>query len=425
MRISSVIAQTVLAGGVSSPVRAGAPMGGPSPMIARAEGAMLYDDAGREYIDYLCAYGPVLLGHAHPGVTEAVRAALARGSVFGVTHQAELRLAERVHAHFPSMERMRFVTTGTEACISALRLARAFTRRQRFIRFAGCYHGHSDEMIFSAGASSRSDASLRSGVPQPAIDDVIVLRYNDAAAVDSALAAHGADVAAIIVEPICGNMGLVLPEPGYLRALRAACDGHGCLLIFDEIITGFRAGPSGAQTLFGITPDLTCIGKTLGGGLPIAAFGGRAEVMAELAPAGGVFVGGTHAGNPVSVAAAHAFLDALEADPTLHARLDALARRLAAGARAALRSAGLEYPVVQHSSMVDFMFRSGAPHRNYDEALEADEQAYARYYWAMMEHGVFLPPSRMELMFLTAAHTDDDIDRTIDAMGQALRGTPD
>lgn len=394
-------------------------MGAPPPPLARARGSHVYDVDGREYIDYLCAYGPVLLGHAHPAVTAAVSAALERGAVFGATHPEEIRLAERLAVHMPSLERMRFVNTGTEACMSAVRVARAFTRRERIVRLRGHYHGHSDEMIFSAGASSNSAPTLACGVTRAAMDDVAVLSFNDAAAIERTLEPETS--AALILEPIAGNMGLVLPQEGYLARVREACTRTGTVLIFDEVITGFRVGLGGAQQLYGVFPDLTCIGKTLGGGLPIAAFGGREDIMASLAPEGNVFQGGTFAGNPICVAAAHAFLDVLEGDSTLHSRLDQLARRLADGTRAALSDAGLDYPVVQLASMVDFAFRPGPPPRDHEQAAEADSDAYARYYWKMLERGVFLPPSKMELMFLTAAHTEQDIDRTIAAMRETLR----
>jgi glutamate-1-semialdehyde 2,1-aminomutase len=321
----------------------------------------------------------------------------------------------------PSLERLRFVNTGTEACMSAIRLARAFTRREKVVRFAGNYHGHGDEMIFSAGASSNSTPSIASGVTDAVWRNVVVLPYND---VDAARAALGdGTVAALIVEPVAANMGLVLQLPRYLEELRDACSQTGTLLIFDEVITGFRLGLGGAQERYAVRPDLTCIGKTLGGGLPIAAFGGREDIMAALAPDGAVFQGGTFSGNPVCVAAAHAFLDSLEAEPGVYERLDALARRLADGARAAVRTAGMDYPVVQIASIVDFAFRPGSAPRNYAEASEADGAAYARYYWAMLKRGIFLPPSRMEVMFLTAAHTAQDIDETIAAMTDALEAT--
>jgi glutamate-1-semialdehyde 2,1-aminomutase len=360
----------------------------------------------------------VLLGHADARVTHAVQAALADGAVFGATHPQEVRLAERIRGHMPSLERLRFVNTGTEACMSAMRVARAFTQRETIVRFAGNYHGHSDEMIFSAGASSNSAPSLASGVTRAVVAGVAVAPYNDLNAVETLL--HERRVAAVILEPVVGNMGLVLPADGYLAGLRALCDRAGTLLVFDEVITGFRLGMGGAQERYGVRPDLTCIGKTLGGGLPIAAFGGRADVMAVLAPQGSVFQGGTFAGNPACVAAAHGFLDALESEPQILARLETLSRRLARRARAALADAQLDYPVVQLASMVDFAFRAGAPPRDYAEAAQADGDAYARYYWAMLERGIHLPPSKMEVMFVTAAHTEEDIDATVAAMREAL-----
>jgi len=411
-------ALAVIACGVNSPVRAGARMGAPPPLIARASGSRIYDVSGREYIDYLCAYGPVLLGHAHPGVAQAVFRAASDGAVFGATHPEEIRLAERIRRLMPSMERVRLVNSGTEGCASAVRLARAHTRRERIARCAGNYHGHSDAMLFAAGASSDSSPSLASGVSRGVTAEIDVLPYNTCGPVEAAL--RGREVAALILEPVAGNMGLVLPAHGYLETLRDLCTRYGTLLVFDEVITGFRLAPGGAQALFGVRPDLTCIGKTLGGGLPIAAFGGRADIMARLAPHGQVFQGGTFSGNPVCVAAAHAFLDALESDRTFHERLDALAQRLARGAADAIRAAGLNYPVVQITSIVDFAFRNGAPPRDHSEAAEADGEAYARYYWAMLERGIFLPPSKMEVMFLTAAHTEEDIDRTIAAMRESL-----
>jgi len=414
-------ARRVIAGGVSSPVRAGTPMGGAPPMIASAAGARVVDSAGREYVDYQCAYGPVLLGHALPTVTSAVARAASAGAVFGSTHLEEVRLAERLSQAVPSMERLRFVSTGTEACASVLRVARAYTRRPKLIRFSGNYHGHTNEMIFSAGASANAGSDLTSGVTQGVLDDVIVLPYNDRAAVAEAFANEHGQIAAVMLEPVVGNMGLVLPASGYLQALRDLTERFGAVLIFDEVITGLRLDLGGAQTMYGVRPDLTCIGKVLGGGLPIAAFGGRADIMAVLAPDGHVFQGGTFSGNPLCVAGAHALLDALEADPLVYAKLDALGEILATGARAAIADAGLEYPVVRIGSIVDFMFRSGAPARDFAEASQADGAAYRRYYWAMLERGIHLAPSQMEVMFVTAAHTADDIGRTVQAMRESLR----
>ena len=418
-------ARRALAGGVDSPVRSGNAVGMAPPMLVSAAGARVVDSDGRAYIDYQCAYGPVLLGHAQPDVTAAVARAMAAGAVFGSTHPEEVRLAERLARAIPSMERMRFVSTGTEACASALRVARAFTGRPKFIRCSGNYHGHTNEMIFSAGASTNSAPGTASGVTQAVIDDVIVVPYNDLDAVVDAFERNRDTVAALILEPVVGNMGLVVPDDGYLASLRSITTRHGAILIFDEVITAIRLGLGGAQAMYGVAPDLTCVGKALGGGMPIAAFGGRADIMAVLAPGGSVFQGGTFSGNPVCVAAAHALLDAIEAEPQLYARLDAIGKRLAEGARAAIADAGLAYPVVQLGSIVDFMFRNGAPHRNFAQASRADGAAYARFYGAMLTRGVHLAPSPMEVMFVTAAHTDDDIDFTIGAMRESLSGVID
>jgi glutamate-1-semialdehyde 2,1-aminomutase len=305
--------------------------------------------------------------------------------------------------------------------MSAARVARSFTRREKIVRFEGDYHGHADEMIFSAGASSNSAPGIDAGIGAAATGSVIVLSYNDAPAVDACLREHAGEIAAVFVEPVCANMGLVLPADGYLEALAALTARAGALLVFDEVITGFRLGLGGAQARYAVRPDLTCIGKALGGGLPIAAFGGRADVMERLAPDGPAFQGGTFSGNPLCVAAAHAMLDRLEDDPAFYADLDALGARLADGARSALADAGLAYPVVRLESIVDFMFRAGKPHATYAQARQADAAAYARYYWAMLEAGVFLAPSPMEVMFLTAAHTEEDVDITIAAMRSALQ----
>jgi glutamate-1-semialdehyde 2,1-aminomutase len=415
-------ARRSIAGGVSSPVRAGAAVGAAPPVVARARGSRIFDVDDREYIDYLCAYGPVLLGHADERITSAVERACKDGAVFGGTNLEEIRLAERVRDAMPSMERVRFVSTGTEACASAVRVARAFAGRSKIIRFAGNYHGHSDAMIFEAGAASNSRAESRSGITQGVAGDVLVLPYDDLNSLAEAFAREGDRVAAVILEPVVGNMGLVLPGDAFLPGVRSLATRHGALLIFDEVITGFRLGFGGAQDVYGVTPDLTCIGKVLGGGLPIAAFGGTAEVMAVLAPDGQVFQGGTFSGNPVCVAAAHALLDAIESDPFFYSRLSAKGDRLAQGARSALAEAGLNFPVVQLGSIVDFMFRDGPPHRTFEVAKRADAQRYARYYWEMLERGIFLPPSQMEVMFVTAAHSDEDIDKTVEAMRFVLCG---
>ncbi|MBC5824544.1 MAG: glutamate-1-semialdehyde 2,1-aminomutase [Candidatus Eremiobacteraeota bacterium] len=409
-----------LAGGVDSPVRAGAPMGGPGPILRAARGSRVFDIDGREYIDYLCAYGPVILGHSHPAISAAVAAASQAGTVFGTTHDEEIRLAERLTTHLPSLERLRFVNTGTEACMSAVRLARAHTGRSKLVRFVGNYHGHSDGMIFSAGASANTARNGRSGVTRGVARDVIVLPYDDVAALRECFGRHRADIAAVIVEPVAANMGLVLPDARFLSELCALCRESKALSIFDEVITGFRLGLGGAQGRLGILPDLTCLGKALGGGLPIAAFGGRQAIMDGLAPVGAVFAGGTFSGNPLCVAAARACLDVIEGDVGFYPRLESLGRRLASGAQAALVKAGLPYPVVSIASMVDFMFRTGPPHRDAAQAAQADSGAYARFYWAMLDEGIMLAPSQNEVMFLTAAHTEKDVDATIGAIERAL-----
>jgi glutamate-1-semialdehyde 2,1-aminomutase len=378
------------------------------------------DVAGRSYIDYVCAYGPVLLGHGDLRIAAAVERAMRAGAVLGATHPEEVRLAERVQQLIPSMQRVHFVSTGTEACMSALRVARAFTKREKFIRFEGCYHGQSDAMIFSAGASSLSRPSLAAGITQAMSGDVIVLPYNDADAVERALCDHPGEVSAVIVEPICGNMGLCMPIPRFLERLRELCSNTSTVLIFDEVITALRVAPGGAQARYGVEPDLTCIGKTLGGGLPIAAFGGPADIMAVLAPDGTVFVGGTFSGNPACVAGAHVLLDTLGEDRGFHERLDRLALRLADGLKNVIRERGRDYPVTQCSSMVDIKFRHGPAHRNMAQALEADPTVYAAFYHAMLARGVLLPPSRMELLFLTGAHTESDVDLTLQAAREAL-----
>ncbi|HVA37642.1 MAG TPA: glutamate-1-semialdehyde 2,1-aminomutase [Candidatus Dormibacteraeota bacterium] len=413
-------ASSVLAGGVDSPVRAGKPVGGPV-MVREASGAYVIDADGRRLVDYLMAYGPLLLGHAHPALTRDLDRAAARGTLYGCTHEEEVRLAERLRGHMPSLERIRFTNSGTESVMSAIRVARAFTGRDAVLRFAGNYHGHFDQALLDAGASANAAGAGPSGIPAGVARDTIVCRYNDLDHVDEALRAHGARLAAIMVEPVVGNMGLVHPLPGFLEGLRRRTERVGALLIFDEVITGFRLGLGGAQARCGVMPDLTTLGKVLGGGYPLAAFGGRAEVMAVLAPEGSVFQGGTLSGNPFCVEIAHRLLDVLEGDSGLLPRMRALGERLAEGLRSALRACDLRYPVVHDESIVDFMFRcSDRPHRNYDEAKQGDAAAYAAFYQEMLAEGVLLAPSQNEVMFLSAAHAEEDVDRTVLAARSAL-----
>ncbi|HTU83789.1 MAG TPA: glutamate-1-semialdehyde 2,1-aminomutase [Candidatus Acidoferrales bacterium] len=413
-------ARAALAGGCDSPVRSAWAVGGPMFVQAGARGAYAYDEDGREYVDYVMAYGPLLLGHTYPALTGNLDELAREGFVWGSTHPSEIRLAERIRSHLPSMERMRFVTTGTEAMMSAVRVARAYTGRSLILKFAGNYHGHSDFALLDAGASAHTGDARAGGIPDGVVADVAVCRYNDLASVDEVLRERGADLAAIAVEPIVGNMGYVAPLPGFLEGLRERTRRCGAVLIFDEVITWLRLGLGGAQVRLGVAPDLTTLGKIMGGGAPIAAFGGNAEVMSVLAPDGPAFTGGTHGGNPFCVGMAHRVLDVLERRPELYDGMRVLARRLADGLSRAFAAKGLSYAVVADESIVDFKFRPGAPARDYDEARSADRAAYAAYYHAMLAGGILLPPSQNEVMFLSAAHTGSDVDRTLEAVEDAL-----
>jgi glutamate-1-semialdehyde 2,1-aminomutase len=411
-----------LAGGVDSPVRAGAAVGGDPFVQARGQGAYAYDPSGRRYIDYLMAYGPLLLGHAHPAVTRGLDEIAARGVVYGSTHEDELMLAERVRGHVPSMERLRFTTTGTEAVMAAVRVARAFTMRPAIVKFAGNYHGHFDLGLLGAGASAHTQDAQRAGIPAATLGDLGVARYNDLVDLDRVLALPHVDdrLAAILVEPIVGNMGLVEPVPGFLEGIFARARARGALVIFDEIITWPRIGLSGAQGRLGLRPDLTTVGKNLGGGFPLAAYGGRADVMRVLAPEGPTFAGGTHAGNPFAIAIGLRALDFLEANPGVFAQMRDLGERLAGGIRTILAQLRLDYAVVELESIVDFKFRPGPSTRNYDDQRFADARAYAAYYHEMRARGILLPPSQNEVMFLCTEHTASDVEETLEAIGASL-----
>jgi glutamate-1-semialdehyde 2,1-aminomutase len=410
----------VLASGASSPVRAGRRVGGDPFVCARAEGPYAFDPQGRRYVDYVMAYGPLLFGHTPPFLAELDTLA-ARGVVYGSTTPDELALAARIRSHLPSMERLRFTTTGSEAVQSAIRVARAFTGRDGILKFAGNYHGHFDLALQDAGASAETPEATRSGIPRAVVDDLAVARYNDLDDVDRHLCRVGPRLAAIVVEPICGNMGLVPTDEGFLEGLRARAERHGALLIFDEVITWLRLGLGGAQGRVGVSPDLTAVGKIIGGGFPLAAFGGRADVMAVLAPDGPCFTGGTHAGMPFAVAMGLRVLDHLEGDRSLYDAVERRARHLAAGLRATLDALALDYAVVQLESIVDFKFRPGPPTRSYDDQQRDDQRAYAAFYHAMRERGVLLPPSHNEVMFLSTAHGDEDVAFTVAAADASLR----
>jgi glutamate-1-semialdehyde 2,1-aminomutase len=409
-----------LAGGASSPVRSGWVVGGAPYLAVRGAGAYSYGADGARAIDYVMAYGPLLFGHGHPAFSTGLDAIAARGAVTGSTHPDELVLAERIRGHLPSMERLRFTSTGSEAVQGAIRVARAFTSRDAILKFAGNYHGHFDLALQDAGASAHTDRPQHSGIPRAVTHDLAVARYNDLADVDAHLARVGDRLAAIVVEPVVGNMGLVQPDPGFLEGLQTRAQAAGALLIFDEVITWLRLGLAGAQGRNGIVPDLTTIGKILGGGFPLAAFGGRADVMAVLAPDGPCFTGGTHAGNPFAIALGLRVLDWLETHPESYTEMDRRARRLADGIRGVVAHDAPEIAVTQLESIVDFKFRRGPANRNYDDARAANKHTYAAYYHEMRDRGILLPPSQNEVMFLCTEHSDADVDETIAAIAASF-----
>jgi glutamate-1-semialdehyde 2,1-aminomutase len=409
-------ARGLFPGGVNSPVRAWGAVGGSPRFIARAEGARVWDVDGREYLDFVSSWGAILLGHAHPAVVEAVREAAGRGTSFGAPSPGEIRLAERIRAALPAIERMRFTSSGTEALMSAVRLARAHTGRAKVLKFAGCYHGHADALLTASGSGVATLGLPGSaGVPPAATRDTLVAPYNDIDAVTSLFDELGAEIAAVVVEPVAANMGVVVPREGFLSALRDLTRRHRALLVFDEVITGFRVGPAGAQGRYGIEPDLTCLGKIIGGGLPAAAFGGRADVMSAVAPEGPVYQAGTLSGNPLAMAAGEAALAALSR-PGLYDVLEARAERLADG----LAAAGGGRVAVPRVGPLLTVFFSPAPPQNYDEARASDGAAFARFFHGMLERGVMLPPSAFEAWFPTLAHGDAEIDATLAAAREAL-----
>jgi len=408
-------------GGVNSPVRAFGAVGGVPRFIVRGAGPYLWDAEGARLLDYIASWGAVILGHAAAEVVEAVAAAASCGTGYGAPTPGETALAELIQAAVPSMERLRFTSSGTEAAMSALRLARAFTGREKVVKFAGCYHGHADALLVQSGSGVATLGLPGSaGVPAAATRDTLVAPYNDAGAVEGLCRRFPDEIAAVIVEPVAANMGMIPPEPGFLAALRDLTARYGALLIFDEVITGFRVGPGGAQGRFGITPDLTCLGKIIGGGLPVGAYGGRREVMERVAPLGPMYQAGTLSGNPVAMAAGAAVLRRL-ADPRAHDLLETRTARLAEGLRRAL---GGTASVTQAGGMLTVFFRPQPP-TNYAEAQESDTAAFARFFHAMLERGILLPPSQFEAWFLTLAHDDAAIDATITAARAAPAGAGD
>jgi glutamate-1-semialdehyde 2,1-aminomutase len=393
-------------GGVNSPVRAFKAVGGTPPVIDRGAGAYLWDVDGRQYVDYVGSWGPVILGHAHPAVVEAIQRAAEKGATFGAPTELEAELAELVVQAVPSIEMVRFVSSGTEATMSALRLARGAIGRDRIIKFAGGYHGHADYLLTAAGSGVLTLGQPDSpGVPAASAAGTIVVPYNDLVAVEHAFAGHHREVAAVIVEPVAANMGLVLPEPGFLEGLRRLTRQHGALLIFDEVITGFRLSYGGAQALNGVTPDLTCLGKIVGGGLPVGAYGGSQALMEHMAPVGPVYQAGTLSGNPLAMSAGIVTLKEL-GKPGFYERLEAISARLAHG----LGSLGC----LNRAGSLMTLFCQPGPVLNYEDAKKSDTARYARFFHHMLERGIYLVPSQFEALFLSAAHTEADVDRTID-----------
>jgi glutamate-1-semialdehyde 2,1-aminomutase len=413
-------AQKVIPGGVNSPVRAFKAVGGTPLFIRKAEGSRIWDADGKGYIDYVGSWGPMILGHAYPAIVEAVRHAALLGTSYGAPCAGEVQLAERVVRLMPSIEKVRFVSSGTEATMSALRLARGFTRRTKILKFDGCYHGHGDALLVAAGSGVATLGIPGSpGVPEGTVADTLVAPYNDVAAVEAVAAAHGSNLAAVIVEPVAGNMGCVAPRDGYLEALREITRRVGALLIFDEVMTGFRLALGGAQQIYGITPDLTCLGKIIGGGLPVAAYGGRAEIMDHVAPLGPVYQAGTLSGNPLAMAAGCVALDHLIRRGT-YQRLEALTIRLQIGLARAAQAAGVMLTVNRVGSMITPFFCRG-PVRDFAEAKESDTRLFARFFHGMLERGVYLPPAQFEAAFVSFAHSEIDIDQTIAAAAEALQ----
>lgn len=415
-------AKRVIPGGVNSPARAFGGVGGEPLFFARAKGAYLHDVDGNRYIDYIGSWGPMILGHAHDAVLAAIAEAAARGTSFGAPTEAETELAELIVSAVPSIEKVRLVSSGTEATMSAIRLARGFTGRDVIVKFAGNYHGHVDSLLVAAGSSAATLGVPNSpGVTKGTTRDTLVLEYNDVAALAAAFAEHGNHIAGVILEPVVGNMGCVAPSPEFLGALRSLTSHHGALLIFDEVMTGFRVAYGGAQSLFGVAPDLTTLGKIVGGGLPVGAYGGRADIMNHILPAGRVFQAGTLSGNPLATAAGIATLKLLR-DSAAYARLDQLGARLELGLRAAATASGTPHYIERIGSMMTFFFQAG-PVRNWIEASRSDTAAYAKFFWGLIDGGVYFPCSQYEALFLSTAHTEDDVDQTVAAAKRALQAS--
>lgn len=407
-------------GGVNSPVRAFRAVGGQPFFVNRAKGARVWDVDGNEYLDYVCTWGPAILGHAHPQIIQAVQQAAEAGTSFGIPNPLEVTMAKKITAAVPSVKKVRMCSSGTEATMSAIRLARGFTKREKIIKFDGCYHGHVDSLLVKAGSGALTFGHPDSaGIPAAFTQHTIVLPFNDPEAVRAAFAANPGNIAGIIIEPVPGNAGLYLPRPGYLEFLREITAANESVLIFDEVMTGFRLALGGAQQRYGITPDLSCFGKIIGGGLPVGAFGGRAEIMDYLAPLGPVYQAGTLSGNPLAMAAGLAALAALESS-NVYERLEMLGARLEAGMRQAANEAKIDVQFQRAGSMFCGYF-TARPVHNLADALSSDRARFTKFFHGMLEAGIYLAPSQFEAGFISTAHTPEDIDRTIAAAARIMR----
>ena len=413
-------AQKYIPGGVNSPVRSFRSVGGTPPFIARGQSARVWDVDGNEYIDYLGSWGPLVLGHSHPAVVEAIKKSAESGTSFGAPVEQEVELAKIICDQLPSVESVRLVSSGTEACMSAIRLARAFTNRDKIIKFAGCYHGHADGLLVKAGSGALTHGIPTSaGVPESYASETLVADYNNIESVDKFFTANPTSIAAVIIEPVAGNMGVIPPSPGFLEGLRRITKNNGALLIFDEVITGFRVGPSGAQGLFGITPDITTMGKIIGGGLPVGAYGGRKDIMEMVAPLGAMYQAGTLSGNPLAVSAGIATLKELQ-KPGVFKKLEEMAERLTEGLTKAFQAAEIPSSINRVGSMFTGFFNDG-PVTTLEDAEGSDTEMYGRYFHAMQENGVYIAPSQFEAGFVSTAHTEADIDATVTKASEALR----
>jgi glutamate-1-semialdehyde 2,1-aminomutase len=412
-------AQKLMPGGVNSPVRAFKAVGGTPPLITRARGSQLDDVDGNKYIDYVCSWGALIVGHAHPQVTAIVKEAVERGTSYGAPTELEIELAQLITQALPSIELVRFVNSGTEATMSALRVARAYTKREKVLKFAGCYHGHADTFLVQAGSGVATLGLPGSaGVARASVQDTLVAPYNDLSAVEDLFNQAPEEIAAVIVEPIAGNMGVVPPKPSFLQGLRRLTMEHGALLIFDEVITGFRVAYGGAQTLYGVKPDLTCLGKIIGGGLPVGAYGGRRQIMELVAPLGPVYQAGTLSGNPLAMTAGIETLKLLQ-QPAVYTKLEELSDQLARELAAMAARAGVPVQLNRAGSMLTPFF-SDFEILDYASAQQADTHRYARFFWGMLERGIYLPPSQFEALFVSLAHTSEDVRSTLIAAEDVL-----